>query len=82
MTRIARSFAILILHGEVANMSLSIRYSSPEHSFLCFRHAVTEAMKGAEVRSEFDEDAGSEYDMRSSTCALCYEEWEREESKR
>ena len=33
-------------------LRLQTKYSSPAYSWLCFRHAVQEAMRGEHVRSE------------------------------
>ena len=50
-------------------MTLIIEYSSATYSWLCFRHAVQEAMRGEDVKTEIV-DAGS-LKMTTDSCSLC-----------
>lgn len=50
-------------------MNLRIKYSSSTYSWLCFRHAVQEAMRGDDVKTEIV-DSGYIEEMTDS-CSLC-----------
>lgn len=52
------------------NFNLQTRYYTEEHSWLCFRHAVQEAVKGKDVKTELD-DYSSEYYLGPLDCLLC-----------
>ena len=53
-------------------VNIKIRYSSKDHSWLCFKHAVQLAMQGEDIDVDID-DYNSEYYMGSTSCDLCYQ---------
>lgn len=59
-------------------MNADIRYSSKEHTCLCFKHATQLAMQDIDIEVEVevqDDDHDSSYDMRSHVCSLCQQEY-------
>jgi hypothetical protein len=61
------------------NIKIQLRLYTKEYSWLCFRHATQEAMKGAMVESEIDDY--NDYYMGPTYCQLCSKEEVRERSK-
>lgn len=54
-------------------MEIQIKFSSKTYSWLCFRHAVQEAMRGEDIKPEID-DWSSNYYMGTTFCILCSSE--------
>ena len=52
------------------DIPMQIRYYTNEHAWLCFNHAVEEANKGKEVKTEID-DFSSDYYMGNTRCTIC-----------
>ena len=53
-------------------MKIEIRFCSTKYSWLCFKHAVKEAMAGEEIETDIDDFSG-DY-MGSTFCDKCSEE--------
>jgi len=51
-------------------MNLDVKFSSKDYSWLCFRHAVSEAQKGENIEVEIDDWYSGRY-MGSTFCTLC-----------
>lgn len=50
-------------------MELTVKYSSKDYVFLCFRHAVQEAMRGENIDVEIIDM--NYLDRMTSGCSLC-----------
>lgn len=61
-------------------INVEIRYRTFEYPWLCFRHAVQEAMRGIEVATEIDDFSGDDYHGRI-TCGLCDSEAQKSEEE-
>jgi len=55
------------------NINLQVRFYTEDYSWLCFRHAVQEASKGKDVKTEIDE-YDVEYYGGPTFCLLCSQE--------
>jgi len=52
------------------NLRIQVRYYTKTCSWLCFRHAVAQALKGEEVHTELD-DYDVEYYLGTTRCVVC-----------
>ena len=51
-------------------MKLQIKYSSSSYSWLCFRHAVQEAVRSEKIKSEIIDQDSDDY-FEEGYCNLC-----------
>ena len=60
------------------SIDLKIRHSTAKYSWLCFRHATQEAMRGETVETELVESSHESY-IGHTVCDLCSMEWTEKE---
>ena len=51
-------------------LNVQVRFYTADYPWLCFRHAIEEAVKGVEVSVEVD-DYHSDHYMGQTHCELC-----------
>ena len=67
--------------GTYSTMNLEIKYSSSTYSWLCFRHAVQEAMRSEKIGSAIINQGSDDY-FEKGYCELCTIENSAEENAR
>ena len=55
-------------------LNLNTRFTTKQGECLCFKHAVLAVMLADEIIQIEVDDFSSEYDMRRTSCVVCYQQ--------